>query len=379
MKFDEVLNKIKTNRENNKSGYYNCIPFEGFDRFKKIIPGIRNSEQIIITASSGVGKTQLAKYMFIQSPLNYVRNHPELNIKLDIIWFSLEDSKEMIICSEISRYLFSKYRIRISPTDILSVGENNMITDEVMAKIEESRVYVESFLSSVQVVDNIYNNTGFFKYCRDFALKIGRYYDKNNKMLSPQEHYNIVNGIGEDYKKIAYYKKNEDRHYVIVLLDHLSLIQTEKGQTLRESMEKLSNYYFLNLKNKFGFTNIIVQQQNATKETIEMNFQGKTFDEKLEPSYDGLADSKATFRDATLVIGLFSPNRYNIKVHNGYDILKMKDHYRSLSIMKNRYGLANKKLPLFFDGATNHFEECPTLNDLERLNNMYNLCKNLDQ
>ena len=91
MKFDEVLNKIKTNRENNKSGYYNCIPFEGFERFKKIIPGISNGEQIIITASSGVGKTQLAKYMFIQSPINYVRNHPELNIKLDIIWFSLED------------------------------------------------------------------------------------------------------------------------------------------------------------------------------------------------------------------------------------------------------------------------------------------------
>ena len=72
MKFDEVLNKIKTNRDNNKGGYYNCIPFEGFERFKKIILGIRNSEQIIITASSGVGKTQLAKYMFIQSPLNYI-------------------------------------------------------------------------------------------------------------------------------------------------------------------------------------------------------------------------------------------------------------------------------------------------------------------
>ena len=105
----------------------------------------------------------------------------------------------------------------------MSIGKYNVIEDKVLKAIEESREHIESFLSKVDIIDNIWNPSGIYKYCRDFALKIGRYYDKNGKQLTVQEHYNIANGIGEDFKKISYYKKNDERHFVIIILDHISL------------------------------------------------------------------------------------------------------------------------------------------------------------
>ena len=223
MNFNDIISKIKKNSQNQKEGYNNCIPYYGLERLEKVVPGIMDSEQIILTASSGIGKSQLARYLYIHSPLNYVEKHPELGIKLDIKLFSLEESKEAIICKEISRYLYLKHKLRVSPQKIMSIGKYNVIEDKVLKAIEESREHIESFLSKVDIIDNIWNPSGIYKYCRDFALKIGRYYDKNGKQLTVQEHYNIANGIGKDFKKISYYKKNDERHFVIIILDHISL------------------------------------------------------------------------------------------------------------------------------------------------------------
>jgi hypothetical protein len=57
-------------------------------------------------------------------------------------------------------------------------------------------------------------------------------------------------------------------------------------------------------------------------------------------------------------MALFSPVRYSITRHRGYDIKILKDRYVSLKILKDRhYGLANKYIPLYFNGATTFYSE----------------------
>ncbi len=109
----------------------------------------------------------------------------------------------------------------------------------------------------------------------------------------------------------------------------------------------------------------------SDKEQVEYNYKGTTIEEKLEPSLSGLGDSKKTQRDMHLVISLFSPVRYNIVNHRKYNIGLLKNNYRSLKILKDRfYGLGDTYIPLYFNGSANHFEELPVVGS-EELNQLY--------
>lgn len=236
---------------------------------------------------------------------------------------------------------------------------------------------MNKFLSKVKLYDNIRNPTGIYKVVRDFAMQIGTYYDKDHNPLTPAEVKQITLGIGEAHKKISYYKTYNPKHYVIILTDHISLLSPEQGESLQQTISKFSSKYCLHFRDKFGFTPVVVQQQAAAKEQVESNYRGQTIAEKLEPSLEGLGDSKVTGRDYNLVIGLFSPYRYKIEEHSGYNIKKLKNFYRSINIIKNRDGLADFKVPVFFDGATNYFQELPKSDDIEGMQRVYNYIETL--
>jgi hypothetical protein len=378
MDFKSVLNKIETNLLNHQQGYYNCLPFIGMERLEKYLPGVEQATNVAITAGTGVGKSKLCRFLYIHSPIMYVENNPQLNIELDILNFSLEESEEKIILSEISKYLHTKYNLNIGVKELISIGKYNTITPQTLEKIKEAEEYVNKFLNRVHIFTDIRNATGIYKKVRDFALTIGTYYDVNGNPLSQQEIENVVNNCGDDYQKISYYKTYNPKHYVIIIIDHLSLLQPESGEDLRNTMIKMSSKYGLRFRDKFGFTTVFVQQQAMDKENIEVNYQGKTIEEKLEPSTNGLGDSKTVSRDYNVILGLFSPEKYKIPIHNGYDIKKLKDNYRSLSILKDRDGISNKKIPLFFNGATNFFAELPLPNDNVNLNKVYNLVEKIN-
>ena len=73
-----------------------------------------------------------------------------------------------------------------------------------------------------------------------------------------------------------------------------------------------------------------------------------------------------------LVLGLFAPARYRIPMYRGYDILKLKDRYRSLIFLKDRhYGLANTYVHLYFNGASNYFEELPLAEEFKKNPKLY--------
>lgn len=363
MNFTDVFQNVQQNHLNHKGGYYNCIPFEGMERFERFIPGVEQATTYLLTASSGVGKSKLARYLFVHTPMNYASLNPEITV--DIFYFSLEESKEKIILSEISKHLYKKHGLIVSGREILSKGKHNSISDDTLNKIRESEEYVNGFLKRVNIFDDIKNPTGIYKKMRDHALEIGTYYGHDSKPLSKGEVENIRTGQGNDFKKVSYYKTHLKRHFVIVLTDHISLLQPEKEETLWQTMYKFSSNYSIHLRDKYGFTNVLVQQQTSSKEQVQYNFRGDSIHEKLEPSLDGLADMKLSQRDANVVLGLFAPDRYGIPEHEGFDIDFFQDNYRSISIMKDRDGISNKKLPTYFNGAVDYFRELPKPSDLK--------------
>lgn len=371
MNFKDIYSKIVQNKLNHDNGYFNCIPFMGMERLEKYLPGIEQSTYYLIAAASGVGKSKLARYLFIHNPIMFLENNPDSDIQLDILYFSLEESKEKVILAEVSKYLYTQHKLNLSIKQLSSVGRYNVLSTEDLQKVQQSEEHVNNFLKRVKIFDNVRNATGIYKTVRDFALTIGTYYDKNDTPLTPQEVHNVKIGVGESYKKVSYYKTQNPKHYVIVLIDHISLLQPETGETLWQSMSKMSSNYCLHIRDKFGFIPVVVQQLAADKERIEANFSRADLVQKLEPSLDGLGDNKTIARDVNVALGLFAPDRYKITEHNGYDITKFRDRYRSMNIMKSRDGIANKKLPLFFNGAVDFFKELPKVDELEKMGLVY--------
>lgn len=365
--FDALYSKLQENRNNHERGYYNCIPFRTMPRLEKFIPGVEQATYYGVTASSGVGKSKLSRYLFTHLPMMYVNSPLNTNnVEVDILYFSLEESKEKIILSEISRYLRDKEGIELGVKQLKSVGKYNALSQEELLAVGRAKNYVENYLKKVQIFDTVRNPTGIFKKVRDFAYKVGRYYDSDGTLFTEEEMENIRTGLGGDlYQKIAGYSLINPNHYVIVLIDHISLLETEKDMLgLKQAIDKLSNDYCLKMRDRFNFIPVVVQQQAADKEKVQFTAQGKNIFEKLEPSLDGLGDSKTTQRDVNVFIGLFAPNRYGMDDHNGYDISFFKDNYRALTILKDRDGTPNIKVPLFFDGQTDFFAELPRLDDI---------------
>ena len=381
MNFKSILEDIEVAKANHEQGYFNCIPFKGMERLERLLPGIEQDTYYLLTAGSGVGKSKLARSLFVHNPIQYIEQNPDSDIRVTIKYFSLEESKKKIILSEISRYLFATFGKVVSVKQLQSRGRHNNISSETLFQIKQAEEYVNKFLGRVEIIDWIKNPTGIYKYMRDYAMTIGNYYKEDHTPFTPEEIEAVRKAEdSETFKKIAYYKKHDPRHYVIVLVDHISLLQTEFGaSTTREAMEKYSSKYCIRMRDMFGFIPVNVQQQASDKEVIETNYRGKTNEEKLEPSLSGLGDCKTTQRDANVVLGLFNPHRYGIEKHNGYPIKDiLKEKYRSLSILKDRDGVADKKVPLFFNGAVDFFKELPRLEDTASMQQVYNHVQQLN-
>ena len=78
-----------------------------------LYPGIVKGIMYKVTAGSGVGKTQLAKALFVFAPLNYLRQNPDSKIKIKIFYFALEESEEEFIDTLICNQLAIKFGIRM--------------------------------------------------------------------------------------------------------------------------------------------------------------------------------------------------------------------------------------------------------------------------
>lgn len=375
--FRNTFNSIKENKERVEEGKVNCIPFIKFNRLRTKIPGIIKGTNWLVTANSGVGKSQLTKSMFILEPFQWIKQYPEKGVSLKVLYFALEDSKEEFTYSMISHKLKEKFGLTVDPLELASMYEDKTITDELLDKIETLEEYFNDFYNHVEVIDSISNPTGIYKYIRRYSKDNGTHYYYNFKtdkekqnVITEQEYSKLIDNTlnkhtntptyGKDYFAYSHYIPNNPDEYVICIVDHFSLLHPESNKTLHETMTLMSAHYGRKQITKhFNYVFVNVQQQMAASEENVFTNAGKKIIEKLKPSLQGLADNKLTARDCHVVLGLFAPIRYYIEEYNGFDITRLDDQFRSLTVLKNRIGRGNIEVPLYFNGAVTRFTELP--------------------
>ena len=350
--FDEVMSSVQENYKRHRSGKdFNCIPFANMERLEKVIPGIQKEAYYLLTANSGIGKSKLARHIFVDTPLQFSMRTGR---KVKIFMFSLEESKRKFFLSQMSKRLYTEYGITKSINTLQSIGRHNVNDEVTIERMYEQEKYMKELYDRVTVIDYIKRPDDIAEYLYTYAARRGKFtYHQQN---IPTKHIDRIPFIKS-------YTPHDPDEYVIFIIDHVKLMTPDKMGTIKSAIDRMSSTHCVNLRNICRFTPVLVQQQAANKEEKQYKKGGGAIQDKNVPTLDGLGEHKLTAQDCDVAMGLFAPNRYGFTDSRGYAIDRLRDHYRELSILKNRNGMSDVKLPLFFNGASSHFEELPRAKD----------------
>jgi hypothetical protein len=344
---EKVMTKLKKRRQRIIDGRVNCIP-SPFQRFSNDYIGLEQETYICVTSFTKGGKSQLVSFLMIYSTLLYAYKNPDKEIDITFIYFPLEETPDRIMERFMSYLLFniSNGRIRIDPKTLRSTTS---AVDETVLNTLESEEYTKilKFFEEHIIFSSESNPTGILKFCTKYAEENGETFYKT---------YTVKDEFGNpvERKVFDHYVLTNPNKYIVPVIDTINIIDTERGMSLKQSMDKMSEYCAKIMRNRYHMTPIVIQQQAFESEGNDALKLGK-----IRPSVAGLGDSKYVSRDANIVLGLFSPARFGLKDYLGYNIDILKDHVRFLEVCVNRDGAMGGIIALYFDGACCYFRELP--------------------
>lgn len=353
---DRTFNYIKERRDKILNGGINSIP-SPFVRFSDEFIGIEQKKYYIVTANTKVGKTQLASFLFLFTPLLYAYEHPE-QMRVKIFYFPLEETPEDVTLRFMS-FLLNKYTgIRLSPSE-LSSSSNKALSEDVIEALNSDTIKdILDFYNKHVEFSPTRNPTGINKEVEKYMRDNGTIHWKKTKVKDD------FGGIKE-VEAFDYYTPNDPNEYVLLFVDHVSLLQPENGLKEKAVIDKLSEYCVI-LRNRYGVSPVLIQQQAADRESLDAFKENK-----LRPTAQGLADSKYTARDCNCLLGIFSPFRHELPEYKKYDITKLQRNCIFLEVILNRGGNSGGLVGLFFDGVTCEWAELPRPDDTVSMNKVY--------
>ena len=363
---ERVITQLKERRERVLNGEVNCIP-STFNRFREDFVGIEQGRYYLISAHQKAGKTSFMSYTFIYQPLLYAFKNPN-KVKLKIFYYPLEETKEEVTLRFMAFLLYhlSQGRIRISPMDLKSTNENKILPEEIL-NILESDDYQELlnyFQDSIVFCEST-NPTGMWKDMTRYAEENGTIHYKDVEIIDR------LTGEVSIKKVFDYYVPNDPKEYVEIIWDHAGLTALERGLDLRQTINKLSEYYVL-LRNKYNYSPILVYQQSTETQSLDAYKSNK-----IRPTVAGLSDSKYPARDCSMMLGLSNPYTFELPEYLGYDITKFRDNIRFLEVVVNRFGSSNGITALYFDGAVTSFNELPLPSDKNSISQVYSFLERI--
>jgi hypothetical protein len=368
-----VLTNLEERRQRVLRGDINCIP-SPFTNFRQDFPGIEQGTMYLVSGAAKSGKTQLTSFLFLYTPILYAYEHPE-QVRLKIFYFPLEETPEKITLRFMCHllYVLSHRKIRISPMKLQSVNTGQVVEPEILELLNsiEYRSILDFYEDHVVFVQER-NPTGFWKTVNRYALDNGTIHRKKIVME------NKDTGIPIEKEVFDYYVPNDPEEYVLPIYDHVSLCEQERGMTLKQCIDKLTEYAMI-FRNHYNYTPVLIQQQNM--DTISLDAYKSN---KIRPTLAGLADSKDPGKATSVMLGITNPFAFEIPYYpfpndeknpNNYLIRNLRGYFRFLEVVLNREGESNGTLALYFDGAVNFFTPLPHPTDKANLEKVYQLVK----
>jgi replicative DNA helicase len=340
--------------DDGQAGKYQGLD-NGLGRINKYIYNVQRKWYYLFGGLSNSGKTTLVDSML----LNAIRDAKEKGIELNIFYYSYEIDAETKFAQWMSNHIHRKYNITIAPEAIAGLGDNRLEqyqAELVKMEIEE----VESIFNSIHFRFDPTNPTGIYKELFDFYSKTGTWEEESYRTIEKDKY---DNDIELEKRRIVSYTSDNAERYVIVVMDHIALCKLERQYSLKQNIDKMSEYCVW-LRNICGTTFFILQQFNQGMHSIERK---KYNGEELVPQQNDFKDSGNPYQDCDTAVGIMNPHAMKTEAGKifGYDIKeKIKNNFRILNIMKNRKGRAQLVFAYYFNPKTASFKNLPKADEL---------------
>ena len=321
---ESLIQAIDRGREGREQGYSIGLP-----KLEQIIDGACKGTYTLIGAESGVGKSSFMLYSYVYRPLMDHLYDDKFKISL----FSLEMSADKILAKLLSTYIFEKYGVRLSLKQLLSVQKGFILNDECYAIVKECIPW----LKRVEAILTIYDKSATAKSIYSNILK----------ELEERGRFE------ETDKRKIYYPNDPDLVH-LVIIDHLARVFCSPGNTLKQEMDLTSKYLY-SLKNRCGISPIVIQQMNRGIQSMDRGKEGMVI-----PLTSDLKDTNSTVEDAEIILAIFDPDKAKLNSHRGYDIKQLDKKFRSIFVLKSRYGESDVEDFIYYDGKCNKWVEMPT-------------------
>lgn len=287
-------------------------------------------------------KTNFLIYCYIYRLL---RDNPEKDIT--IVEYSLEVSAEIVYAKLLSLYIEETFHKVIPFTELLS--KSIILTDERFQYVEKSKSWLKSIESRLIIFDK--------------ALTAKKLYSSIMPILDTK-------GKKERQGNREIFIPNNPEQLILVLIDHMSIVLPDNGRTLKQEMDLISQY-LLTLRNKYQVSPVVLMQQNREASSVERRKM-----ELTEPDQNTVKDSSNIVQDSELVLAIYSPIKDKLKHYRGYEVLGENgfgDVLKSIIVLKNRYGISDKVIPVAFMGSIGKFEELPKPDEISNISYYQNI------
>jgi hypothetical protein len=342
---NDFLYQVKRGMQGLNTGLRSGIP--GLDKYTY---GIHQARYYLIGADSSVGKTTVADFMFV---FNAWKDAKRLGRPIKIFYCSFEVGKMDKTARWVSHIIFQKWGIRLPSDYILGRIEGKRVTKAHEALILKAYALVLEMMKDIVFVEDVIHPTKIFEDL------IGAHFEKvgivTRAEVSEEDRAKGRKGY------VKGYQPNDPNLITFLVIDHLALTGSEQKLDTKHIMDRMSKYGIV-LRNIFHCTTCFIQQFST--DLMSFHRTNKKNPQSIAPQRLDFGDSKATFRDADLVFGLVNPASYDFDKFHGYTLMSddgenLGECFRGLYLMKNRYGISSRLIPLFLDGLSGTVYDLP--------------------
>lgn len=340
---DKLLEEIDRGR----LGLNHGIPM-GLPKLESIIDGVTRETYTLIISNSGAGKTSFALFSYVYKPLMAHLDDDDFRI----LYFSLEMNEVSLYIKLLSMYIFETYGIELSFKKILSREKEYILSEEHYDLVKECMPWVEKISKKLEIYDKSVSANKVYAILKTRLESLGRFKETETRYTYVPNNPNLIYNV---------------------IIDHIGLIRPQQGNTLKQEIDTLSSY-LVTLREKCGISPVVIQQANREQGNIERFKQGKS-----AFTINDAKDSGNTVNDCNIMIALYNPFRDGLKTYKKYDITRLENNFRSIQILKNRFGDCEVEVGVNFFGGINMFHELPKpdeIYDYERYTNPNYLLEN---
>lgn len=321
--FDRILSEIDRGRE----GYNHGIPF-GLPKTEEIIDGNTRDTYTLILSNSGSGKTSLALYAYVYKPLMQTIDNDDFKV----LYFSLEMNETSLYIKLLSIYIFEKYGIQLSYKEILSKKKEYVLSPEHYELVKQCRPWVEKISRKLEIYDKSVTAKSMYHVIKKRLELMGTFSETDSRMIYTPNNPNLIYNV---------------------VIDHIGLLTIPPGSSLKQEID-IASGCLVTLRERCKISPVVIQQANREQGNIERFKQGKS-----AFTINDAKDSGNTVQDCNVMIALYNPNRDALKTYKHYDIKQLENSFRSLMILKNRFGDCDVEIGMNFFGGINMFAELP--------------------